>query len=200
MTARSVRAGGLDTRILPATDDPLRTHVVTPTGTFAFQEWFVGRGHGTRSTRSGTRAPSAPGLHRVCSKLLEGAEAILLAPSNPYLSIGPILAVREIRGAVEARRVRCIAVSPLVGGRAVSGPLDRMLSRMAGGTTPSHLLGCYEGLVDALVVDESDAPADADVELVAARTVMADRSSTPTAPHTKNAGSLTAHPDDGYGT
>ena len=88
---------------------------------------------------------------------LAGADAILLAPSNPYLSIGPTLAVPEIRGTLEARRVRCVAVSPLIGGKAVSGPLDRMLSRMAGGTTPSHVADCYSGLIDALVVDESDA-------------------------------------------
>ena len=67
----------------------------------------------------------------------------------------------EIRDALEARRVRCVAVSPLIGGKAVSGPLDRMLSRMAGGTTPSHVAGCYSGLIDALVIDESDAPAEA---------------------------------------
>ena len=87
---------------------------------------------------------------------LDAADAILIAPSNPYVSIWPILAVPEIRAALEARRVPCVAVSPLVGGRAVKGPADRMLARMAGGTTPEHVAGCYAGLIDALVVDESD--------------------------------------------
>ena len=68
-----------------------------------------------------------------------------------------------------------VAVSPLVGGKAVSGPLDRMLSRMAGGTTPAHVTGCYSGLIDALVIDEADAPAVADVELVVTQTLMSDR-------------------------
>ncbi len=106
---------------------------------------------------------------------LDSAAAIVVAPSNPYLSIGPILAVGEIRRAIEGRRARCVAVSPVVGGRAVTGPLDRMLSRMAGGTTPAHVAARYEGLIDVLVIDEADAPADAPVELVVTQTLMRDR-------------------------
>ena len=87
---------------------------------------------------------------------LDGADAILIAPSNPYVSIWPILAVDGIREALAARTAPCVAVSPLVGGRAVKGPADRMLARMAGGTEPGHVASCYEGLIDALVVDESD--------------------------------------------
>jgi LPPG:FO 2-phospho-L-lactate transferase len=90
---------------------------------------------------------------------LEGADVIVIAPSNPYVSIGPILAVDEIRDALLNRSAPCIAVSPLVGGRAVKGPADRMLKRLAGGTTPAHVASCYDGLIDALVVDESDQPA-----------------------------------------
>ena len=71
--------------------------------------------------------------------------------------------------------MRCVAVSPLVGGAAVTGPLGRMLTRMAGGTSPAHVTRCHEGLIDALVIDEADAPAEADVELVVTRTLMRDR-------------------------
>jgi LPPG:FO 2-phospho-L-lactate transferase len=161
--------------VLPATDDGLRTHVVTPAGRFPFQEWFVGRGH--RDDVDAVEYDGAEGAVPAPGVLdaLEAADAILLAPSNPYLSIGPILAVREIRAALAARRVRCVAVSPLVGGAAVTGPLARMLSRMAGGTTPAHVTRCYEGLIDALVIDESDAPATADVDLVVTPTLMRDR-------------------------
>ena len=95
------------------------------------------------------------------------ADAILLAPSNPYLSIGPILAVaRGPRRRSSADACRCVAVSPLVGGAAVTGPAARMLTRMAGGATPAHVADRYEGLIDALVIDERDAPATAPVELV----------------------------------
>jgi LPPG:FO 2-phospho-L-lactate transferase len=99
----------------------------------------------------------------------------LIAPSNPYLSIGPILAVQEIRQSIERRSVRCVAVSPLVGGAAVTGPAGRMLSRMAGGSTPRHVTDCYLGLIDCLVIDESDAPGEASVELVVTQTLMSDR-------------------------
>jgi LPPG:FO 2-phospho-L-lactate transferase len=174
VTARLVQRAGIATRILPATDDRLRTHVLTPAGRFGFQEWFVARRHADDvdavEVEGAELATPAP---RVI-EALEGADAILVAPSNPYLSIGPILAVEEIREAIAGRRSRCVAVSPLVGGRAVTGPLDRMLSRMAGGTSPGHLARCYPGLIDCLVIDEADSPAEAPVDLVVARTLMSD--------------------------
>jgi LPPG:FO 2-phospho-L-lactate transferase len=175
ITAQLSARVGLGSRIVPATDDRLRTHVLTPAGRFPFQEWFVGREHrdevdaveydGAESARP---APGVVGA-------LEEADAILLAPSNPYLSIGPILAVDGIREAIERRRVRCVAVSPLVGGAAISGPAGRMLTRMAGGTTPADVAGCYEGLIDCLVIDERDASESAGIQVVVTDTVMSDR-------------------------
>jgi len=175
VTARLVEKTGLSSRILPATNDRLRTHVHTTAGEFPFQEWFVRRAHeddvdDVRYEGADDARP-APGVLQA----LVDAGAILIAPSNPYLSIGPILAVSEIRRALESRRARCVAVSPLVGGKAVSGPLDRMLSRMAGGTSPAHVTDCYLGLIDALVIDEADAPAEADIQLAVTRTLMDDR-------------------------
>jgi LPPG:FO 2-phospho-L-lactate transferase len=108
---------------------------------------------------------------------IDGADLILLAPSNPYVSVGPILAVRALREALIRRSVPSVAVSPLIGGRAVKGPADRMLQRLAGGTAPRHLAGCYAGLIDALVVDEADA-GDLDglggVRPIVTRTLMRD--------------------------
>ena len=177
ITEGFVERVGLETRILPATDDRLRTRVVTPAGEFPFQEWFVRRAHrddvDAVIVDGAGEARPAPGV----PDALDGADAILVAPSNPYVSIGPILAVRGIRRALERRRVRCVAVSPLVGGKAVTGPLDRMLLRMARGTTPAHVADRYEGLIDALVIDEADAPAEAPVELVVTQTLMHDRAS-----------------------
>jgi LPPG:FO 2-phospho-L-lactate transferase len=175
ITAQLSARVGLGSRIVPATDDRLRTHVLTPAGRFPFQVWFVGRQHRDEVDAveydGAESAQPAPGV----LDALEEADAILLAPSNPYLSVGPILAVEEIREGVERRRVRCVAVSPLVGGAAVTGPAARMLTRMAGGTTPAHVSGCYKGLIDCLVVDESDASDDAGIEVVVTRTVMSDR-------------------------
>ena len=175
VTAELSEHVGIGTRIVPATDDPLRTHVRTPAGRFAFQEWFVGRRHRDEvddvEYEGAAQADVAPGVLAA----LDAADAILLAPSNPYLSIGPVLAVAAIRDAIERRRVRCVAVSPLVGGAAVTGPLARMLTRMAGGASPTVVAGCYTNLIDALVIDESDAPAEAEVELIVANTLMRDR-------------------------
>jgi LPPG:FO 2-phospho-L-lactate transferase len=155
-TERIARALGLEPTLLPATNEPVRTFVETPAGTFPFQTWFVARGHRDEVDAvhyaGAPEATAAPGV----VEAIDGADVILFAPSNPYVSIGPILAVEEIRAAIERRRVPCVAISPLVGGRAVKGPADRMLDRLAGGTTPAHVASCYEGLIDVLVVDESD--------------------------------------------
>ncbi len=177
VSAALAGAAGIDAVLLPATDDELRTRVVTPTGTFSFQDWFVGRRHqdevdGVLYDGADLATP-APGV----VEAIREADALVFAPSNPYVSLGPILAVAAIRGAVAERRVRCVAVSPLIGGRAVKGPLDRMLSRMAGGTTPAHVAGCYPGLVDVLVIDHADEPAVAPIPLVATATLMEDRAS-----------------------
>jgi len=157
VTARLAGRLGLLPALLPASDDVLRTWLVTAAGTFPFQEWFVARGHRDEvdavQFRGAATARPAPGV-------LEGlasAELIVLAPSNPYVSIGPILAIEELRVALARRSVPAVAVSPLIGGRAVRGPADRMLTRLAGGTSPAHVAGCYAGLIDALVLDAADA-------------------------------------------
>jgi len=117
---------------------------------------------------------------------IAAADAIVIAPSNPFVSIHPILAVPGIRAALEGRRVRAVAVSPLIGGLAVRGPLDRMMQRLVGGTSPSNVTQCYEGLLDALVIDGADALADDDgnVGLVVTDTLMTDREAARRLAHT----------------
>jgi LPPG:FO 2-phospho-L-lactate transferase len=175
VTARLARAAGLTTHLVPATDDRLRTHLVTPGGTLAFQEWFVARGHADEVDalvyEHADLARPAPGV----LEALAAADAIVIAPSNPFVSIHPILAVPGIRAALAARSVRCVAVSPLIGGRAVRGPLDRMMARLVGGTSPAHVTKCYKGLLDGLVIDRADAPAEADVAVVVTDTLISDR-------------------------
>ncbi len=177
VTARLTKSLGLETRLIPATDDRLRTWITTPAGEFTFQEWFVARGHrdevdALRFEGADTATP-APGV----LEAMESADLLLVAPSNPYVSIAPILALPKVREALARRRVPCVAVSPLIGGRAVKGPADRMLARLAGGTSPAHVAGCYSGLIDALVVDEADAGALdtlGDVRPIITRTLMSD--------------------------
>ena len=175
VTERLAAALGIETRVLPATDDRLRTWIETPAGEFPFQEWFVVRGH--RDEVDAVRFEGEPAPAPGVLDALEQAELVLVAPSNPYVSIGPILAVESIRGALAARRVPAVAVSPLIGGRAVRGPADRMLARLAGGTSPAHVAGQYPGLIDALVVDEADADdldGLGDVRPIVTRTLMTD--------------------------
>src|SRR5207253_65709 len=119
VTGRIARALGVRATILPATDDELRTFVITPAGTFSFQEWFVARGHRDEVDGVDVRGDvlPAPGVRDA----LDSADLLLIGPSNPYVSVGPILAVAEIRAAIAGRRVPCVGVSPLVGGRAVKG-------------------------------------------------------------------------------
>jgi LPPG:FO 2-phospho-L-lactate transferase len=174
-TARVSRSLGVDATLLPATDDELRTFVVTAAGTFDFQEWFVARGHRDEVDAVDVRgdASPAPGV----AEAFEAADLLLIGPSNPYVSVGPILAVPEIRASLEARPVPCVAVSPLVDGRAVKGPADRMLARLAGGTTPAHVASCYEGLIDALVIDEGDDTSGLEVQPIVTKTLMTDAES-----------------------
>jgi LPPG:FO 2-phospho-L-lactate transferase len=177
VTARLTAALGLESTILPATDDRLRTFLDTPNGSFDFQHWFVSRGHRdpvdrVRFQGAGDARP-APGV----LEALHETDLILIAPSNPHVSVGPILAVERIRSALERRRVPCVAVSPLIGGKAVKGPAADMLARLEGGATPAHVAQCYAGLIDALVIDEADADGDAGVRTVVTKTLMHDAAS-----------------------
>jgi LPPG:FO 2-phospho-L-lactate transferase len=179
VTARLAAALGVESTLLPASDEPVRTWLDTPNGSFSFQEWFVARRHRDPVDRvrfeGAASARPAPGV----LEAVHEAELILIAPSNPFVSIGPILAVERIRSVLERRRVPCVAVSPLIAGRAVKGPAAEMLQRLQGGTTASHVAQCYPGLIDVLVVDEADS-ADADavsalgVRPIVARTLMRD--------------------------
>jgi LPPG:FO 2-phospho-L-lactate transferase len=178
-TDRIARVLGLEAQLLPATNDPVRTFLETPAGTFAFQTWFVARGHrdqvdAVHYAGAPTAVP-APGV----VEAIDRADVILIAPSNPYVSIGPILAVAAIRRALEKRQVPCVAISPLIGGRAVKGPADRMLARLAGGTTPAHVASCYEHLIDVLVIDELDeatGPVRGVKHTLVTKTLMSDES------------------------
>jgi LPPG:FO 2-phospho-L-lactate transferase len=179
VTQRIARAVGLQLALLPATDDRLRTRIRTPAGEFEFQEWFVARGHADRVDQvfydGAAEARPAPGV----LEALEAAELIAIAPSNPFVSIGPILAVDEIRDLVKRRRQRVVAVSPLIGGRAVKGPAEAMFQSLTGGTGVPQVTDCYKGLIGALVIDEADADdaaavAERGVRPLVTRTLMSE--------------------------
>jgi LPPG:FO 2-phospho-L-lactate transferase len=154
VTGRLAEALGVRARLLPATDDRLRTKLVTAEGELDFQEWFVARGHSDRveSVRyeDAEDAAPAPGV----LEAIRDAELVVIAPSNPFVSIQPILAVQGIRAAVAAKRVA--AISPLAGGKAFRGPLVGMLDSLGYEPTPNGVAEVYGDLVDVFVVAPGD--------------------------------------------
>ena len=148
---------GIETQILPASNERVATVVETTQGDFDFQTYFVRRQHrdevdGFRY-EGATQALPAPGV----TEAIEGADILILAPSNPFLSIAPILAVPAIGAAVRSFTGPVVGVSPLIGGRAVKGPLDRLLARIAGATSASAVAGRYNGFLTHFLVDDADA-------------------------------------------
>jgi len=144
-------------RILPASDDEVRTRIKTARGEWlAFQEYFVTRGHADDVSDivydGADRAEPAPGV----IEAIESASIIVIAPSNPPLSIHPILAVPGIRRAVEAKD-RVVAISPLFDGKALKGPADRVMAAMGLPPGNAGVLAAYDGLITDLVIDLADA-------------------------------------------
>ncbi len=179
------RALGLATPILPMTDEPVRTRVRTPDGWLAFQDYFVRLHQAPDVLEIAFAGVEAARPTPEVSEALATAEAIVICPSNPFVSVGPILAVpgmRALLAAARARGVRVAAVSPLVGGRALRGPADRMAASLGGAASAAGIARIYAGLVDALLVDDVDAaeaPAIAalGIEPVVGPTVMGDDAS-----------------------
>lgn len=156
VTADLARSMGVRPRVLPATDDHLATLVDTPSGRLGFQEYFVGRQHadavlGVHVDGADTARP-APGVLDALA-----AELVVVAPSNPFLSIEPLLAVRGVRAALTAAPGRRVAVSPIVGGQAIKGPAAQILESLGHEVSALGVARIYADLVDVMVIDERDA-------------------------------------------
>jgi LPPG:FO 2-phospho-L-lactate transferase len=164
-------------RVLPMSDDRVATMIDTPHGTLNFQEYFVRERHqvevrGIRFEGADHSKP-APGV----IESIESAEAVILAPSNPVTSIGPILAVPGIRDALRRTSAPIAAVSPIIGGDAFSGPAGTLMRRKGWPSTIAGVAQAYEDFLDVLVVDlEDHADADhlreGDLHVLCANTVM----------------------------
>ncbi len=175
--ARDVAAHlGVPTRILPMSDDPVRTRVRTPDGWLDFQDYFVRlrQAPDVLEVRFDGAASARPTPEVLAA--LAAAEVVVICPSNPVVSIDPILAVPGIVDALAAARARgvpVVAVSPIVGGRALRGPADRMLVSLGEESSVVGVARRYAGLVDILVVDEVDAVLVPAVEAAGPRAVVA---------------------------
>jgi LPPG:FO 2-phospho-L-lactate transferase len=150
---------GVKHSIVPMSDTPVRTFIATDEGELAFQHYFVRRRcepaiQGFRFAGSETaRAPAS--MQRLCQGA--GVDAVIVCPSNPYVSIGPILAVKEIRNWLERRTFPVVAISPIVGGQAIKGPAAKMMRELGVEPTPTELAKHYGDLVDGWVIDVQDA-------------------------------------------
>ncbi len=175
VTAEIVEAWGLGFALLPVTDDRLRTMVTTPDeGEITFQEYFVRRQHDVAVTAvrfdgSETCRP-APGV----IEAIDEAEVIVIAPSNPVVSIDPVLAVPGVREAVAGRRADVVAVSPIVGGQALKGPADRLLIELGRESSVVGVADWYRDLVGVLVIDEVDAAHAPAIEALGITPVVTD--------------------------
>lgn len=163
-TAAMASALGIASRILPATDDRLRTRIETDAGTLDFQDYFVRLRHepevrGVSLDGVDSARPTAAVLAAIGA-----ADLVVLGPSNPIVSIGPILALPGMREAVEAATAPKVAVSPIIAGRALKGPADRMLASLGHESTALGVARMYAGLVDRFVLDEADAGLASEVE------------------------------------
>ena len=158
VTRELCEARGVKVRVLPMSDQPVRTFVATSSGDLAFQEYLVKKRARPRVKavryRGARSAKPAPGVLAAIAK----ADLVVLAPSNPFVSVGPILAVPGLRKALAAARDRVVAVSPLIGGRAVKGPLASMLRAMGHGAGVAAIADLYRGLASTLVVARGDVP------------------------------------------
>jgi LPPG:FO 2-phospho-L-lactate transferase len=168
---------GVVATILPMADEPVRTQVRSDDGWLDFQDYFVRlrQAPEVREVRFAGIEAARPTAEVLAA--IEAAEVIVIAPSNPIVSVGPILAVpgmSEALGVARTRGVPIVAVSGIVGGKALKGPADRMLASLGHESTALGVARLYDGLVDTFVLDTVDAPLAPAVEALGMRTVVTD--------------------------
>jgi LPPG:FO 2-phospho-L-lactate transferase len=174
-TSALAQALGVAARVLPVSDHPIRTLLTIASGEeLDFQDYFVRRQQseeitGVRYDGAEVAKPAGGVLDAIAS-----ADVVVLPPSNPILSIAPMLAVHEVHDAIAAARGLRIGVSPIVGGKALKGPADRVLASLGHDVTPAGVARIYEGLLDMFVIDEVDAALAPEVEALGLRAVVCD--------------------------
>lgn len=173
-TAAVARARGLRVRVLPVTDDPHPTVVRTAEGDLAFQEYFVHQRaavpvQGFVFPGAATARP-APGV----VEAIRDADVLVIAPSNPFVSIGPLLEVAGVRDALVASRARRLAVSPIIGGAAVKGPAAEMLQALGHEVSALGVARLYAGLIDTFIIDTVDVALLPDVRALGLEAVAFD--------------------------
>jgi LPPG:FO 2-phospho-L-lactate transferase len=158
--------------LVPMSNERVRTRICTPSGELEFQTYFVKRRARDRVTamrfEGASEAAAAPGVLEAIAE----AQTVILCPSNPFISIGPILAVPGIREALQRIRTRVVAISPIVGGRALKGPADRMMKSMHLRASAAEVAKLYRDFVGVFVLDEVDRKQAVQVEALEMRPVV----------------------------
>ncbi|HET7828784.1 MAG TPA: 2-phospho-L-lactate transferase [Candidatus Limnocylindrales bacterium] len=171
------RALGIAARVLPMSDDPVATEVRTADGWLEFQEYFVHRRQEPEVLELRFAGIDAARTTPEVLDVLAEAEAVVIAPSNPLVSVAPILGVPGIREAIAAARARGVpvaAVSPIIGGKALKGPADRMLAALGHESSALGVARLYAELADTFVLDTQDEAQAAEVEALSLRPVVTD--------------------------
>jgi LPPG:FO 2-phospho-L-lactate transferase len=156
VTQQMAQAMGIRATILPASDHPVRTKIETPGGILGFQEFFV-REHWKPEVRSVIYAGATEA--RASEAVLDSirhCQLVIIAPSNPITSIGPMLAIHDIRDALRCTRAEVVAISPLIGNEAFSGPAAKLMEACGFDVSPSGVARCYHDFLDELVIDLRD--------------------------------------------
>ena len=174
VTADLARRRGLELTLLPVTDDPHPTVVVTPDGPLDFQDYFV-RGRASADV-VGIEFPEAASANPAAGVLgaLAAPDVVIVAPSNPFVSIEPILVVLGVSEALRDTEAPVVAVSPIVGGEAVKGPAAAMMRTLGHDVSALGVARLYAGLVDVFVLDEVDGALAPAVEELSMRAVVTD--------------------------
>jgi LPPG:FO 2-phospho-L-lactate transferase len=174
VTAGLSVALGVESVVLPMSDDPVSTILETPEGRLEFQEYFVRRGQRDEVLGIELRGIEDAGPTERVLTAISGADAIVLCPSNPVVSVRPILALPGMEEALASSDAPKVAVSPIVGGRALKGPADRMLSSLGHEVSATGVARMYAGLVDGMVVDRTDDGERAGIEALGMRVLVTE--------------------------
>lgn len=172
VTIELASALGVRSRLLPMSDDPVATMVVTPAGELAFQDYFVKRHQSDDVTGVRFMGMARARISREVRAACREADVIVFCPSNPIVSIGPILGVPGMRDALAQAAAPIVAVSPIVGGRALKGPADRMLASLGHEVSALGVSRLYAGLARGIVIDHVDGDQRGTIEALGMRVLV----------------------------
>jgi LPPG:FO 2-phospho-L-lactate transferase len=174
VTQHLVQSFGLEIKLLPATNNPFQTHVATDRGRMHFEEYMVKR-------------RTAPKVHQVTFEgaifakptdrviqSIEKADGVIVSPSNPIVSIGAILAVGGIRSALQKTKAKVVGISPIVGGRTLKGPADKLMRAMGMKSTALGVAEYYRDFMDTLIIDRQDKEHTKEIERLGIKAVVAN--------------------------